>query len=205
MKYTSLNKTSFTALGGKITEAMSHILNTGESVRLKNRKDEPWLLITLAKHHDRGYTFQFITADGQEVGDIVLKASVKYWSDPDHIKFWTMHGEAWELAEHPVLTAARKAALAESERVHENLGQVTVVGDSITCGKPLMDGWSPKDINALVSGATHKVHSWGGTVLYGAYQRDWLFRKRLYILRGTEWVKATPEFLNTVRWVEEMV
>lgn len=108
MKYASLNKTSFTSLAAKIIEAMQHVLNTGESVRLKNRKGEGWLLITLDKHKERGYTFAFITAEGQDVGDIILKASVKYWSDEHHALFWGLHGTAWELPEHPLVTVARR-------------------------------------------------------------------------------------------------
>lgn len=177
---TSLNYTSFTSqkVRQEILAAMLLVLQTGELVRLKNRKGEPWLAVVINRD-DLGYKFAFIDTAGYDQRDNVRRAAINEWPDADGNEFWGYMSASFDLTEHPAKTHKE----SQGESALEPVQPVVVLGDSITRDQPLKDGWSPQDIRALVSGATHKVHSWGGTVLYGAYQRDWLFRKRLYILR----------------------
>lgn len=176
---TSLNYTSFTSqkVRQEILAAMLLVLQTGELVRLKNRKGEPWLAVVINKD-SLGYKFAFIDTAGYDQRDNVRRAAINEWPDADGNEFWAYMSASFDLTQHPARSYSdRKVAESQAYRVEESHRK---------------------------AGATHKVHSWGGTVLYGAYQRDWMFRKRLYILRGNEWVKASPEFLCTVRWVEDM-
>lgn len=59
-------------------------------------------------------------------------------------------------------------------------------------------------------GATHAIRLLGGAVMYGGYQRDWLGRKRLYVLadaRGRIYgiaKKLTKEACAMVSHVEEL-
>lgn len=60
-------------------------------------------------------------------------------------------------------------------------------------------------------GATHSIRLLGGSVVYGGYQRDWLGRKRLYVVadkRGRVYgiaKKLTKEACAMVSHVEELV
>lgn len=106
----SLNYTSFASLADKVNAAMTHCISTGESVRLKNRKGEAFLLVTI--HRDTlGYSFRFIDVDGRDVGHMILKAAVRCWSDEQHNLFWNQLAAVYELTEHPLATEARKDAL----------------------------------------------------------------------------------------------
>lgn len=105
----SLNYTSFASKGFEIRNAMHHVLSTGESVRLTNRKGVHWLLVTL--HKDAlGYRFAFIDTDGREVGHMILKAAVRVWDDLDMEVFWRLSANAYDLTEHPLATIAKNNA-----------------------------------------------------------------------------------------------
>ncbi|ADV35662.1 hypothetical protein phiIBB-PF7Ap02 [Pseudomonas phage phiIBB-PF7A] len=52
-------------------------------------------------------------------------------------------------------------------------------------------------------GATHKVTCYGGTVQYGAYQRDWLCRRRLYLFgKDGVWRKVDDDQAAQICWIE---
>lgn len=60
------------------------------------------------------------------------------------------------------------------------------------------------------NGATHSIRLLGGAVMYGGYQRDWLGRKRLYVVADTRGLvyglakKLTKEAFAMVSYVEEL-
>lgn len=172
----SLNYTSFASKGFEIRQAMHTVLTTGEAVRLKNRHGQHWLLIVL--HKDTlGYTFRFLDNDNRDVGHMILKAAVRVWSDLDMEVFWRLNAEAYDLKEHPLVTVARQAELERPDRL------------------------------AKLHRATHKVITYGGAVIgYGGWQRDWLGRKRFYLVADKQGlaygktVKMTTEaFLMVAR------
>lgn len=154
----SLNYTSFVnpKVAIDIRTGMAHCLKTGQSVRLTNRKGEHWLLIQVVRD-TMGYRFGFFDTEGREHGDDILKACIRQWSDLDSLQFWSLNAECYDLKEHPLVTVAREESVKRSEAARV------------------------ADLKAR--GATHKVISYGGAVVgYGAYQRDWLGRKKVYIV-----------------------
>lgn len=175
----SLNYTSFASpkVAAELRLAMTHVLNTGESVRLKNRKGDAWLLVTLHKDAS-GYHFAYIDTDGRERGDDILKASLRCWSDIDSMSFWRLHSKAFDLKEHPLVTIARNDAAQRAQKARNG------------------------DLRA--KGCTHQATTYGGAqVFYGAYQRDWLGRKRFYALRNDgEFYKVSKEAMAMVARLE---
>lgn len=175
----SLNYTSFThpKVALEIRSAMAHVLKTGECVRLVNRNKQPWLLVTLIKD-TLGYRFAFLDVTNGEQGHNILKACIRSWGDLDSLSFWSLQAESYDLTEHPLITVAREEAQRAEEEAYK------------------------ADLKAL--GVTHTAHSWGGTVFHAAYQRDWLGRKRLYVLGkgNSAWLKVTKEALACIRHVE---
>lgn len=153
----SLNYTSFTSptMAVKVLAAMLHCRRTGDAVRLNNRKGQPFLLVTI--HKDAlGYSFKFLDTDGRDVARMIIKAAVSTWEEHSCTTFWSMVSDCFDLTEHPLITAARKA-LAE-------VAQAQSIADL-------------KD-----QGVTHTATTYGGAEINVAFQRDWLCRKRMYVL-----------------------
>lgn len=151
----SMNYTSFASKGADIRIAMAHVLKTGESVRLLNRNKKAFLLVTL--HKDAlGYRFAFIDTDGREVGDMILTACIRTWSDLDSLSFWSLQAESYDLTEHPLVTIARE----------EHVKRLA---------------WERKEL-LKSQGVTHTAKTYGGYEFSVAFQRDWLGRRRMYSL-----------------------
>ncbi|AWH14625.1 hypothetical protein [Pseudomonas phage 22PfluR64PP] len=174
---TSLNYTSFvnghTAV--KILAAMQEVKATGEVVRVKNRRGQDFLLVTIAKD-SLGYFFKLLDTENNCVNHMVQRAS-NQWSYSVQQAVWSLFSWANDLTEHPLITKARQDAFVE---------------------------------RAKDQGATHAIRLLGGAVMYGGYQRDWLGRKRLYVLadaRGRMYglaKKLTKEACAMVSHVEEL-
>lgn len=177
----SMNYTSFAMKGLEIRQAMAHVLKTGESVRMLNRNRQPFLLVTIAKD-PLGYCFRFLDTEGRDVGHMILKAAVRNWTELDGSLFWRLNAEAYDLKEHPLVTVARQAELDRPDRL------------------------------AKLHRATHKVITYGGAVIgYGGWQRDWLGRKRFYLVADKQGltygktVKMTTEAFLMVARLEVLV
>ena len=175
---TALNYTCFTNghTAVKILAAMQEAKATGEVIRVKNRRGQDFLLVTIAKDA-LGYAFKLLDNDGRDVGHMVQRASSQ-WSYSVQRAIWSLFSWANELVEHPLVTKARQDALIERLKGH---------------------------------GATHSIRLLGGATLYGGYQRDWLGRKRLYVVadkRGRVYAgakKLTKEACAMVSHVEDLV
>jgi len=175
----SLNYTSFTSssMAAKVVNAMTHVMATGESVRILNRNKLPFLLVVLSKD-SLGYSFRFIDTEGRDVGHMILKAAVQGWSDEQGVAFWNLNSRAYDLEEHPLTTVAREEAAKDWADEHT--------------------------ADLLAQGVTHTVRLLGGKVLYGGYQRNWYGKRCLYLFseRTGSFHKATVEALAMVAWVE---
>ena len=174
---TALNYTCFTNghTAVKILAAMQEAKATGEVIRVKNRRGQDFLLVTIAKDA-LGYAFKLLDNDGRDVGLMVQRASSQ-WPYSVQRAIWSLFSWANELVEHPLVTKARQDALIERLK-----------------GR----------------GATHSIRLLGGAVMYGGYQRDWLGRKRLYVVadkRGRVYgspMKMAKEACAMVSHVEEL-
>lgn len=176
---TSLNYTSFSnpKVALEIRAAMVHVLKTGEVVRLLNRHKQPWLLVTIIKD-TLGYRFAFLDTENGEQGHNIRKACIRVWSDLDSLSFWSLNAESYDLTEHPLVTVAREEAVKAAKAMEEAL--------------------------LRAEGVTHVAHSWGGSKIHVAYQRNWLGKRVLYALQsGTNnWQKVSKEALACIRHVE---
>lgn len=174
---TYMNYTSFTNghTAVKILAAMQEVKATGEVVRVKNRRGQDFLLVTIAKD-SLGYSFKLLDTDNNCVNHKVQRAS-NQWSYSVQQAVWSLFSWATDLTEHPLITKARQDAFVERVKAQ---------------------------------GATHTIHLLGGAVMYGGYQRDWLGRKRLYVLADTRGrvygitKKLTKEAQAMVSHVEEL-
>ncbi|ANY29020.1 hypothetical protein UNOSLW4_0025 [Pseudomonas phage UNO-SLW4] len=178
----SLNYTSFTS--PQIAAKLlsaMHEVKTTGFAARLHNRKGDAFLLVCIEKDSLGYAFKFYDREGREVGKMIQKAS-QHWSQGDFAEYWSGLGFAWDLKEHPLTIAAREA----SERAH---------------------------VDALKAhGATHKVITYGGAVVgYGAYQRDWLGRKRLYLVadkNGRHYgvaVKMTKEAVLMVARLEVLV
>lgn len=174
----SLNYTSFAnaKVAHLVLDAMTTVQKTGDAVRLSNRNGKHWLLVTL--HKDAlGYTYRFIDTDGNDVGQMILKAAVKCWGDAQAMTFWHTLCSAYDLKEHPIVTLAKKH---EERRmaVHK----------------------------ARMYGATHDACLLGGRKVFVAVKRNWLGLKRYHVVtEAGVWVKMTPEYAACITWLEELL
>lgn len=125
----SLNYTSFASATtmANLIHAMDSVMTTGYSERLKNRKGENWLLVTLVKD-TLGYRFAFIDTEGREVGDMVLKAAVRCWSDEAAVDFWRLNAMAYDITVHPLVMKAREEAQRTSIYLIKATHKVTTYG-----------------------------------------------------------------------------
>lgn len=178
-----LNYTAFTSasMAQKVTDAMYKCLETGEVVRVANRRGKEELFVTIAKD-SLGYTFRFFSMyDHAEVGDLILKAH-HGWDEPHSVAFWSMLSATYELTEHPLIT--------ERKRSEESLKSWNMAQEEIRVACKSDVGAAPIAANlvhALDSmrqqrtvdqlhknlGATHKATDSLGRVVYLSYKRSW--------------------------------
>lgn len=173
-----LNYTNFThaCMAIKITAAMAHCLKTGEPVRVTNRRGAEFLLVTI--HRDQlGYRFSFHSMyEHEEVGMAIFRAQ-HYWPEASANVFWSINSSAYDLKEHPWVTARRNEA------------QKAITGAPV----------------GIPKGVTHKFNTVNGTVYYGIIKRDWRWRSYTMIVgvNGTL-VKPTAEFLACITTQEAL-
>lgn len=182
---TSLNYTSFSnpKVALEIRAAMATVLNTGEAVRLVNRRKQPWLLVTLIKD-SLGYRFAFLDVTNTEQGHNILKACVSVWSDLDCMAFWKLNAHAYDLTEHPLITLAREQAVKADEEYQ-------------------LEQEAERKSELRADGVTHVAHTWGGVQHLIGYQRNWYGKRVMYVWNGPgQWHKVSPEALQMIHHVE---
>ena len=188
-----LNYTAFTSasMALKITDAMFHCLETGELVRVTNRRGKGCLLVATVK--DRlGYTFRFFSMYGhEEVGDIILRASHE-WPESTSRSFWEMNSTVYDLTAHPYVTASKKAL---EDYCKADVGLATNLVHYLDA-QLLQREQRTKDQIHKQAGATHKATDSLGRVVYLSYKRSW------FGLGKTKTIKHALEVNSEGLWDE---
>lgn len=106
LKYTSFTSSS---LALKLVAAAQEVKATGDVVRVKNRRGQDFLLVTIVKDA-LGYTLKFLDNNGMDQSVNILKAT-SAWSEAVEKAFWALLSSIYSLTEHPLVTKARAATI----------------------------------------------------------------------------------------------
>ena len=107
----SLKYTSFTSqtLAIKLLAAAQEVKATGDVVRVKNRRGQDFLLVTIVKDA-LGYTLKFLDNAGRDQSVNILTAT-SAWPESIEKAFWALLSSIYSLTEHPLVSKARASTI----------------------------------------------------------------------------------------------
>lgn len=124
----ALNYTSFTSqtMAHKLLAAAQEVKSTGHVVRVKNRRGQNFLLVTI--HKDAlGYALKFLDNDGQDRTANILRATYA-WEASIEKAFWAILSACFSSTEHPLVAKARIDAVAPTMKARGATHKVNLWG-----------------------------------------------------------------------------